>query len=503
MKKSMRTKLLFTATLGLAAAFLAAGCNAGPEFYRGPHFESAFDDAAENAPNFRYDSIIEQTFRNAGEEPSSYFSLDRNTAGYSQVRAQIKSGQKIAYDSVRTEELVNYFSYDFPAPEAGETVRATTYLSDCPWNGESKLVTVGIRTEELVLTASRNNYVFLIDVSGSMSANVMGEDMTCLDLVKYGIETLVGGLNENDCVSIVTYASGVGVRLEPTRADGQGKEEILSAVRSLDANGSTYGSGGIRLAYDCAERYFAKDGNNRVILMTDGDFNVGVYDKEELETLISEEATSGVYLSVIGVGMGNMRDDLMQTLALRGNGNYAYIDTPKEAEKVLKEELGGMLVTVARDAKAGVTFDPDAVSRYRILGYDMKTMSQSDFDNSEKDAGEIGSNLTVVALYEVELKEGANDAIADVAVRFKDTAGIDREVKEEVRLAPETSDELTFISCVAEFGLVLRQSQFKGDASLESVLGRLGGLKTYLAEDPYKAEFKDLVERAMKSHFYD
>ena len=274
----------------------------------------------------------------AGTQPSSYFSLDRNTAGYSLMRAQINAGDRISASSVRIEELVNYFSYEYPAPAEGEGLKATAYLSECPWNEGHNLITVGLKSEERVLAEGKNNYVFLIDVSGSMSARVKGlEGQTCLDLVKYGIGKLTDGLGANDAVSVVKYASGEETVLEPTLATEEGKAQIKRAVNGLTAYGATNGSGGLELAYRNAEKYFSDEGNNRVILMTDGDFNVGIRNETELKEFIQEKARKGVYLSVLGVGMGNMRDDFMQTLALNGNGNYAYIDTPREAEKVMCE----------------------------------------------------------------------------------------------------------------------------------------------------------------------
>lgn len=472
-----------------------------------PQFEEMFNSAGSfNGENFRYESIVEQGFHETAKAPSSYFSLDRNTASYSQVRAQLMSGRQIASDSVRAEELINYFSYSFPAPEDGEEVRATAYLSDCPWNEENKLVTVGIRTQEREIEAEFNNYVLLVDVSGSMSSHVQGlEGTTVMDLVKYGAEKLVSGLSDSDYVSIVTYASGIEVKLEPTRADEKGKSDIIKAIEKLNAYGSTNGSGGLQLAYEQAQKHFSEEGNNRVILMTDGDFNVGIYDADQLKEFVQEKAKSGIYLSVLGFGMGNMRDDFMQTLALNGNGNYAYIDTPAEAEKVLSKELAGMLVPVAKDAKAGVTFDAELVSRYRLIGYDMKIMSESDFNNSEKDAGEIGSNLNVVALYEIELAEGVSEgeALAEVIVRYKSAGESeeDREITETVRNTVSQNEDVAFIACVAEFSLVIRKSEYRGNSSLSAVLSRLKDMPTYLDSDPYKTEFQRLVEIAQKAGY--
>ncbi len=503
-------KKKFFAGIALAAIFAFTGCGAAngnwydsETGFPGTVFSPSSDEEADGSMdgNYHYDSIVETNFHTTAEEESIYFSLDRNTANYSQVRSQLNMGRSIASDSVRIEELINYFSYDYPAPAEGEVMKATAYLTDCPWEPEHKLVTVGVKTEERLLSAERNNYVFLIDTSGSMGSRVVGlEGTTCLDLVKYGIEKLVAGLNDNDSVSIAAYAGQAGEVLEPTMATAEGKKTILRAVEKLNAYGSTNGSGGLEVAYDLAARHFSENGNNRVILLSDGDFNVGLQTQDELLEFIQEKAKTGVYLSVLGVGIGNMRDDFMQTLALNGNGNYAYIDTPMEAEKVMGEELNGMLVAVAKDAKAGVTFSEETVEKYRLIGYDMKLMSEDDFNNQEKDAGEIGSNLCVTALFEVELKEDAVEeaVLGNVEIRFKradaeKTAGA---VTAEIRNILSENEDALFISCVAEFGLLLRDSAYKKNASYEAILGRLADFPAYLEKDVYKAEFKTLVEKA-------
>ena len=497
-------KKKFFGYLGIVAAtaIVFAGCAGSPGGWHGyPEYDFVFEGAQ---GNFQYDSIVEQKFQDTAENPSSYFSLDRNTASYSQVRAQINSGSKVASDSVRTEELVNYFTYDYPAPAEGEDMKISAYLTDCPWNEGHKLATFGIRTKERFLAEdTKNNYVFLLDVSGSMSARVRGLDnMSCFDLVKYGIGVLVEGLSDNDSVAIVTYASGVKEALEPTLATADGKTEIMKVVNKLESSGSTYGSGGINLAYEAAERYYSENGNNRVILMTDGDFNVGISNQAQLKRLIQEKAKSNIYLTVLGVGMGNMNDSIMQSLAMNGNGNYAYIDTPAEAEKALGAELNGMLVPVAKDAKAGVTFNADTVAKYRLLGYDMKTMSQDDFENEKKDAGEIGSNLCVTAMYEIELTENAKagDSLAEAEIKYKSVETAEN-LSETMALdyTLTTNDDLVFASCVAEFALVLRNSAYKGTASLAHTFARLRTISSYLAKDTYKTEFKALVEKAMFS----
>ncbi len=481
----------------LAICFTSlVSCYSG-EFGSSADYYAALGDSSPE--NYKYESVIERGFVETSATPSSYFSLDRNTAGYSLMRSQLMNGMKIAADSVRLEEYVNYFDYSYPAPVAGEGLNATAYISSCPWNEAHKLLTVGIKTEEAKLEAKGGNYVFLIDVSGSMSGElpIVGNDNleTRLDLVKYSLKTLVNNLTETDSVAIVTYASGVEEKLDATYVTDANRGKILSAIDSLSTGGGTYGSAGIELAYSVAEKNICQGANNRVVLMSDGDFNIGISDEEDLKELISEKAKSGVYLSVLGVGMGNTRDDFMQTLALNGNGNYGYIDTPTEANKVFTEELNGTLYTVAKDAKAGVIFNSETVKSYRLLGYDLKHMSEEDFENSEKDAGEIGSNLSVTAIYEIELNDNVeeNAPLADIELKWKDTRGANREKKLAVLNKDNGCNDTAFAACAAEFALVLRESNYAEGASLEAIAERLSGMKEYVNSDPYKAEFMNLV----------
>lgn len=505
-KRSEKMKKQITAFVcSCAAAALLCGCSGGMKFA-----DSGLYPAGESYPlfsdgeNYLYDTVVEQGFSDAETAPSSYFSLDRNTAGYSLVRTQLRQGVKISPESVRLEELVNYFDYDYPAPEAGEAVAVSAYLSDCPWNAEHKLMTVGIKTEEAVRTGDAN-YVLLVDVSGSMGGTLAGtEGQSRLDLVKYGANKLLDTLGAQDRVSVVTYASGVKTVLESTAATEENKPAIRNAINKLSSYGSTNGSDGLQRAYEQAEAHRAENGNNRIIILSDGDFNVGISNQDELKEFIQEKAKSGIALSVVGVGMGNLRDDFMQTLALNGNGNYCYIDTPLEAQKVFVEEVAGTLYTVAKDAKAGVTFNADAVSSYRLLGYDMKTMSEEDFNNTEKDAGEIGSNLCVTAMYEIELSDADTDAaLAEAAVRYKNEAGEDCEVTLTVTGQETATQDVQFAACVAEFALVLRASAYRGNASLENVLARLEGMSAYLAQDVYKSEFAELAAVAKASGYYN
>lgn len=478
----------------------APGGNSGmgsPDYVSG---DAVNDDcpAESGGDNYVYNGIVEQDFTNVANAASSYFSLDRNTASYSQIRSQIENGWTISPYSVRIEELINYFDYDFEAP-ADSAVGVSAYLSDCPWNDNHKLMLAGIKTVEKKCNSVNGNYVFLIDVSGSMSGD------SRLGLAKYGLNKLVDNLGEGDKVSIVTYASGVNTVLDSGECSAEGKANVIAKINGLKAAGATYASGGLEKAYELAQKNFISDGNNRVIIISDGDFNVGISNTNTMMEYISGKAQSGIYLSVLGVGMGNMRDDMLETLARNGNGNYAYLDNKTEAEKVLCHELNGMLMTVAKDAKAGVTFEQDAVVKYRLIGYDTKIISEDEYNDPTTDAGELGSNLCVTALYEIELAEHAEGKLANIEVKFKDVTGedaVDSAVSVEVTTSTLSSHDLSFISCVAEFGLILRQSKYAQNANIYSVLERLSGLSNYISADAYKQEFVTLVGKASEMDSY-
>ncbi len=479
-------KLFRYAALAAASVLVFTGCaGKGGNYYP--------DVGEDYGHDYRYDSVYEQPFKNVADNPSSYFTLDRNTANYTLMRRTINNGYPVNADSVRAEEYINYFDYDFAAPAAGNDIAVSTYLSDCPWNEDHKLITVGVKTEEVSVDAAASNYVFLIDVSGSMAGNDR------LGLVKTTLKTLVNNLGEKDRVSIVTYASGTEVVLDSTPASEKNKKKIISKINKLTASGSTNGSGGLELAYAQAADHFIAGGNNRVIMMSDGDFNVGISDGTPLKEFIQDKAQRGVYLTVLGYGMGNMRDDNLESLARNGNGNYAYIDSAEEAEKLFDKDIAGMLVAVAKDAKAGVTFTEN-VEKYRLIGYDTKLISEDDFNNPEKDAGEIGSNLTVTIVYEIQLSENAqhNARLADLEIRYKDVSDgeKDRSVKNFVNNDPNPDAQTTFISCVAEYALLLRNSDYKGAASFENVLERLETIGTYVNNDYFKQEFVTLVRKA-------
>lgn len=495
--------LISVSIIGAACIGLCA-CDAGYHGWEGGY--PPFNSMEAEAGNYDYNTIIENGFKNVEDEASSYFSLDRNTATYSLVRRQINNGYTIAPDSVRIEEMINYFGYDFTAPTDDKAVAVSSYLAPCPWNEENYLMLAGVKTSQYNLEADACNYVFLIDVSGSMD----GSDR--LGLAKKGINKLVDNLGKNDVVSLVTYANGVKTVFSGKACTESNKGDIKKAVNGLNARGGTNGGDGLQRAYKLAENRFIEGGNNRVILISDGDFNVGMTSQDELKEFIQNKAESGVYLSVLGVGMGNTRDSILETLATCGNGNYAYLDNELEAEKVLVKELNGTLKTVAKDAKAGVTFNTDTVEKYRLIGYDTKIISEDDFNNSNTDAGEIGSNLCVAALYEIKLADfalpdeiGADAKLADIEIRYKDVRGAE-EINDSVtstvylNASFNNTSDFKFITCVAEFGLLLRQSAYKGNASFESVIERLNGLSDYTSKDPLKNEFVTLVGTASERY---
>ena len=457
----------------------------------------AVSDGAAYEENYRYDSVEEQGFVLRENAPSAAFSLDRNTAAYSYVRRQINDGMMIAPDSVRIEEMINYFDYaSYPLPAEGEEVALNARVAACPWNADHKLLSVGLRTEDISLGDVPNNLVFLIDVSGSMA----GSDR--IGLVKETFRLLVSHLKETDRVSVVTYANNVNVLFRGySGADGV---KIMSVIDDLQASGSTAGGEGLERAYAVAEECYIEGGNNRVIIASDGDFNVGVNSKGEVSELIAEKANGEreIFLSVFGYGMYNTRDDLLETLARNGNGNYAYIDSLLEAEKAVVKDIDGTLNVVMKNAKANVTFT-EAVQSYRLIGYDTKILSVEEWEDEKTDTGEIGSGLTVTALFEfIPSNPAAEEGVlAEAAVRYQPPAdGANREVSVQVSVGEsaegDAAADLSFVTCVAEFGLILRQSAYRGEASLIGVLGRLAALEEsgYLETDEFKAEFYRLVK---------
>ena len=500
-KKILSVVLVLTLCLGLFAACSAAD-NGRPEGFT----NFATSDEMDDLENYQFEEIVENSFVSTSEEPNSYFSLDRNTAAYSLMRRQIEMGLKINKGSVRLEEYINYFKYDYARPTGDDALATSGSVFDCPWNADHKLLTIGVAAEEVTFdNAKPNNIVFLIDTSGSMDWSDR------LPLIQQAFTMLLDYLGDENVISIVTYAGDSRVALEGAR--GMEKTRIANVLQDLMAQGSTNGAGGIEKAYAVAEKYFISGGNNRVILATDGDFNVGVSSKNGLNSLISSKRDSGIYLSVLGVGMFNTNDVTMETLARNGNGNYAYIDNVSEARKVLVEELQGTINVVAKDAKIGVEFNPAVVSKYRLIGYDTKLLTQEQFEDAATDAGEIGSGHTVTAVYELELVDGATGKIADAEIRYKvpDNDGDDtNDVSKSVSHVFTTDDytvspnnDSLFISCVVEYGLILRDSEYKGDASFDNVISRLNSLSAYIEADQFKSEFAQIVKLARALYLDD
>jgi Ca-activated chloride channel family protein len=506
---------MLTAAL-LSAAVTLASCTGKSGYYAENNMAAMYDmperTDMQGAPEFNteeYDTITENTFMSAVSDPLSTFSIDVDTASYSNVRRMINNGQTVPRDAVRIEEFINYFSYSYPEPKADEPFSVTTEITDCPWNEDTKLMRVGLRSIDIDLSQRQPmNLVFLIDVSGSMYR----EDK--LPLVQKAFSILTDQLTPQDRISIVTYADGDSVVLEGS--DGSERQKILEAIRSLKAGGSTAGSKGIQRAYEIAEKYFIQGGNNRIILATDGDLNVGITSQSELKALVEKKREGGVFLSVLGFGTGNIKDNKMETLADNGNGVYSYIDSEREARKVLCEEMTGNFITVAKDVKIQVEFNPAYIKGYRLIGYENRVMSAEDFSDDRKDAGEIGAGHSVTALYEIADKDSKmtfasselkysdtpqgkeNGELLTVSVRCKKPDG------DESRLytypvtgqaySPAMSEDMSFAAAVAEFGMLLRESNYKGNSTRDSILSLVSDCN--IADDEYKTEFVQLVKAA-------
>ncbi|OHD55529.1 MAG: hypothetical protein A2Y33_00800 [Spirochaetes bacterium GWF1_51_8] len=457
-----------------------------------------------------YNKIYENEFFDALKEPLSTFSIDVDTAAYANVRRFLMAGQMPYPDAVRIEELINYFTYDYPEPKGDDPFSFTTELTECPWNPEHKLLLVGLQAKKVSFEKMPpNNLTFLLDVSGSMS------DANKLPLLKGAMKLLINSMRPVDKISIVVYAGAAGVVLEPTPCSD--KKKILDALDKLEAGGSTAGGEGIKLAYKLAKQNFDKQGNNRVILCTDGDFNVGASSDAEMVNLIEEKRKEGIFLTVLGFGMGNYKDSKMELLADKGNGNYAYIDNLMEAKKVLVTQMGGTLLTIAKDVKIQIEFNPAKVKEYRLIGYENRILAAKDFDDDTKDAGELGSGHTVTAIYEIVPSDGkigsadlkyqtvnvseaakASKEIAQIKFRYKpptsDTSKlIVSPIYDESILWKNASMNLKWAACVAEWGMLLRDSKFKANASYDHVLETA---KAAIGADElgYRKEFIQLVE---------
>lgn len=504
--------------------------------------QSVYDDVSVWEENTEeYGRFSETGFKSVRKEPLSTFSADVDTASYSNLRRMIESGygiEDIPEGAVRIEEIINYFSYgDLKEPEKNEPFGVTTQIMPCPWNEETELLRIGLKTEEIdYKDMPSSNLVFLLDVSGSMYADDK------LPLLQESFAMLAENLTEKDRVSIITYAGDDTIVIEGV--SGNNTKKICEALYSLEAGGSTHGSKGIETAYRLAEDYYIKGGNNRIILATDGDLNVGLTTEEELEDLITEKKETGIFLSVLGFGTGNIKDNKMEILADKGNGNYAYIDSKKEANKVLVEEMGATLLTICKDVKIQVEFNPAVVEEYRLIGYENRRLNPEDFADDKKDAGEIGSGHCVTALYEIvtrkeqgtdrEETDGrklkyakeheevyseeidneeiygqqtapAADGYKDeewltVGIRYKEPDGKESRLLEYpvdgASYAKQPSGDFLFAAAAAEFGLAAMDSEYKENASLEHVKEVL---KSIDLEDEYKEEFYDLVKQLVRN----
>lgn len=449
-----------------------------------------------------YTARAENVFKNVQTSPLSTFSIDTDTASYSNLRRYVLGyGTLPPNGAVRSEELINYFDYDNPLPTDGTPFALSAETAVCPWNSEHLLTKVAIQGDELK-ERKPNNLVFLLDISGSMYS------VDKLPLVKKSLRMLLDELDENDTVSIVTYASGTAVALESTPVSE--KEKIEEALFSLQAGGGTYGSAGINLAYEQAEKNLI-EGNNRIILCTDGDFNIGDSSTGELEKLITSKRDKGIFLTVLGFGMGNYKDNRMETLADKGNGSYAYIDSEREAKKVFVDELPKTLYTIAKDVKIQTEFNPSAVKEYRLIGYENRKLNNEDFENDKKDAGELGCGATVTALYEIvpadgseraDLKYQTSTAIADsselmtVKIRYKEPDENESKLIEMPVLndvTDEMSDNFKLAASLAEIGMILNQSEFVGSATYDSAVELA---KEGLGEDTlgFRTEYLHMVD---------
>jgi Ca-activated chloride channel family protein len=504
-----------TALSGMTGGFVGDRPGVSDSFALGPR-----------TTNESYARTDENPFVRASQEPLATFSIDVDTASFSNVRRFLNQNQMPPRDAVRIEELINYFTYDYPNPSAGRPIGASMVVTTAPWNTRHRLVRFGVKARDIDRgRRPASNLVFLIDVSGSMNTEQK------LPLVKSGLKLLVDQLGENDTVSIVVYASATGLVLPPTRGDR--KDVIVRALDDLQAGGSTNGGAGIQLAYSQATANFIRGGVNRVILMTDGDFNVGITSQSDLTRLIEDRAKSGVFLSVLGFGMGNLKDSTMERLADMGNGQYAYIDTLSEARKVLVEEMSGTLVTVAKDVKIQVDFNPAKVEAYRLIGYENRILRTEDFNNDLKDAGDMGAGHTVTALFEI-VPRGAtvpgpsidpsvfqpaprsvpapptttsangnansNDLLV-LRLRYKlpdaaESTRMDLPLADRDVAFARAPADVRFAAAVAAFGMILKDSPYKGDATLAWVLDTASG-SAGQDRGGYRDEFVSLVRKAI------
>ncbi|MCK5135709.1 MAG: von Willebrand factor type A domain-containing protein [Bacteroidales bacterium] len=524
--ESKKSYLMTTADMSAPVKGYVAGGRKGRHpgrYAKQSHYQSSYAPEAGYVQHNTegYSTIHENGFKDVTHNPLSTFSIDVDKASYSNVRRFLNMGQLPPKDAVRIEEMINYFNYDYPEPQGKHPFSVYTEISRCPWNESHQLLHVGLKGKSIdksELPAS--NLVLLIDVSGSMSA------ANKLPLLKQAFRMLVNELRPEDRVAMVVYAGAAGLVLEST--PGSRKEEIIAALDQLQSGGSTAGGAGLKLAYKVAQENFIEEGNNRIILATDGDFNVGASSNAEMERMIEEKREHGVFMTVLGFGMGNYKDDKMEIIADKGNGNYAYIDNIQEARKVFITEFGGTLFTIAKDVKFQIEFNPARVKGYRLVGYENRLLNDEDFNDDKKDAGEMGAGHTVTALYEVipagsdeslksidplkyqssrekqkasaKVKADLSAELMTVKLRYKQPDGntstkVEIAVKGKVLELDETSDNFRFSAAIAEFGLILRNSQYREEASIEQVISLAKSARGE-DEEGYRSEFLKLVKLA-------
>jgi len=493
MKKKMFIAVILIMTLLLNACAANPKNSASDSSTPADSDESAYYETGEDYES--YLDIEENNEQYTDENSMLTFSLKVDTASYSNVARYIENGSLPPADAVRTEELINYFSYDGEIERKNGPFAVSTEIGSSPFDENKYMAFIRVKTEEIdTEELPPSNLTFLIDTSGSM------DSYDKLPLLKESFALLVENMDEDDRISIVTYAGSSAVVLDS--ADGTDKDRILTAINRLEASGSTAGADGILTAYKLAEKNYMENGNNRIILATDGDFNVGISDLDGLNSLISEKRDGGVYLSVLGFGTGNLKDDTMETLSANGNGNYLYIHSVADAQKGLVDELGSSLYTVADDVKAQVEFNSDIVKNYRLVGYENRQMSNKDFSDDTKDAGEIGAGTDVVAMFELELNEGGgDDNLFEVRIRYKDPGETESRLFTTPAyysdISAETSQDFGFACAVAGFGHILRDSDYIGDLTLNQVMGMAAN---NLGQDNggYRRNFLELLERYRK-----
>lgn len=532
MKNNMSRIAVLSLAVAVAASFTSCGakedggnCHTANDSKNWSYDSSKYEDncdeyiSGDYTPAAEeYNKYAESGIKDPKTEPLSTFSIDTDTASYTNARRFIEDGMIVPNDSVRVEEFINYFDYDYVPPSDGDKFSSYTEIADCPWNPEKKLMMIGIQGEDIEKSdLPPSNLVFLIDSSGSMAS------YDKLPLVQTAFTMLTENLRADDRISIVTYAGSSSTLISGGSRDN--RDDIVEALYSITARGGTNGEGGIETAYALAEEYFIEGGNNRVILATDGDLNIGKSSEKEITELIESKRSSGIYLSVLGFGTGNLKDNRLEALADNGNGSYSYIDSVEEARRVLVEEMGGTLFTIAKDVKIQVEFNPSQVKSYRLIGYDNRLMNAEDFYNTSKDAGEIGAGHSVTAVYEVELAENGGSyhgiplefaseheqdsepmsdegrtELCKLSVAYKDVSDNDRDVcisqlfgMEQYNAVP--SDRMKLASAVTEFALLLKESEYKGSADFDRVLETAMSLQ---GRDDKTDNFAELVSNAYR-----